>query len=540
MAEGEEPLGSSDASIAGVAMPRSEATTGGTVEVIVGGANVEVRLEEPLLPLQDPWYYSTSLFPAVGAPEVNPPGVPKKWILKGKAPNHEIAWVPAAFGIIDLRFQRKELLPAPIQFLCPYGKTVDRSDWVEQEGETTVTLKDMERICLLPSVGDVDPLELGLSGEEFVIAGKLLETFGGTFVSWGRNRARLHSDELEGSPYHIIESSINVVLLQTFIWEHSKDYFDVGKDVGDVKVTNWVVRAVGPNGELQFLGFEDGLPLLMKWMGLKVWNFPSITLLDDGAHFAWKPYSYVATSWEVEEVVISPPSRELFANTRLIPNTRAASAWATRQNLGFTEWQSGASEGTQSEGYDLEYAVVDFSKLLFLASVSSHISSPDILCSLGPTDEDIEMAGEPPVTDVIAREYTAEMLGQGLASEDPEVIVSGEAVASKGLDVTLTAKEAVVGVPSHGHVVSSPVHDLLVESSGATIKGMSLEEFLEKFAEDEENDKVATDFYTLSNDIVMFQWSEIPAEGQPLLATIVRKHSHFMTGCKLGASLRKC
>ena len=28
---------------------------------------------------------------------------------------------------------------------------------------------------------------------------------------------RLHSDELEGSPYHIIKSSINVVLLQTFI-----------------------------------------------------------------------------------------------------------------------------------------------------------------------------------------------------------------------------------------------------------------------------------------------------------------------------------
>ena len=40
---------------------------------------------------------------------------------------------------------------------------------------------------------------------------------------------RLRSDELEGSPYHIIESSINVVLLQTFIWEHSKDYVDVGK-----------------------------------------------------------------------------------------------------------------------------------------------------------------------------------------------------------------------------------------------------------------------------------------------------------------------
>nr|POE97721.1 hypothetical protein CFP56_71784 [Quercus suber] len=61
---------------------------------------------------------------------------------------------------------------------------------------------------------------------------------------------RLRTDELKGSLYHIIESSINVVLLQTFIWEHSKDYIDVGKDVGDVKATNWVVRPAGPNNEL--------------------------------------------------------------------------------------------------------------------------------------------------------------------------------------------------------------------------------------------------------------------------------------------------
>ena len=32
-------------------------------------------------------------------------------------------------------------------------------------------------------------------------------------------------------------------------------------------------------------------------MGLKVWNLPSITLLDDGAYFAWKPYSYVAAGF---------------------------------------------------------------------------------------------------------------------------------------------------------------------------------------------------------------------------------------------------
>ena len=57
-------------------------------------------------------------------------------------------------------------------------------------GETTVTLEDVERICLLPSMGDVNLLDLGLSDEEFTIAGKLLETFEGTYVSWPSNRIR--------------------------------------------------------------------------------------------------------------------------------------------------------------------------------------------------------------------------------------------------------------------------------------------------------------------------------------------------------------
>ena len=160
--------------------------------------------------------------------------------MRGKAPSHETTWVLAALGIIDLWFQWKELLPAPIQFLCPCGTTIGWSDWVKQEdvnegcqilrdvkifeavvvscgwnmyrdvralrflvcrwnpdthtfffpwGETTVTLEDVERICLLPSMGDVNLLELGLSDEEFVIVEKLLETFRGTSMSWGGNRA---------------------------------------------------------------------------------------------------------------------------------------------------------------------------------------------------------------------------------------------------------------------------------------------------------------------------------------------------------------
>ena len=104
MADGEEPLGSGDVGTAGVAMPGSEAMAGGTSEAVAGDDDAEVRLGEPLLPLQDPWYCLTSLFLAVGAFEVNPPGVPKKRILISVAPSHETTWVPIASGILDLRF----------------------------------------------------------------------------------------------------------------------------------------------------------------------------------------------------------------------------------------------------------------------------------------------------------------------------------------------------------------------------------------------------------------------------------------------------
>ena len=57
-------------------------------------------------------------------------------------------------------------------------------------GEIAVTLEDVERIFLLPSMGDINPLAVELSDEEFEIAGKLLETFKGTSTSWGGNRAR--------------------------------------------------------------------------------------------------------------------------------------------------------------------------------------------------------------------------------------------------------------------------------------------------------------------------------------------------------------
>ena len=50
---------------------------------------------------------------------------------------------------------------------------------------------------------------------------------------------------------------------------------------------------------------------------------------------------------------------------------------------------------------------------------------------------------------------------------------------------------------------------------------------------------MAVDFYPLSSNTIMFQRSEPPTKGQRLLEANVRKYPHFMTGCKLGDSLRK-
>ena len=104
MVEREELLGSGAAGTTRVVASGGEAVARGEAEVLVMGAGAKARRGELLLPLQDPWHCSTSLFPVVGASEVSPPGVPKKWILKGEAPSYETTWVLATSGVMDLRF----------------------------------------------------------------------------------------------------------------------------------------------------------------------------------------------------------------------------------------------------------------------------------------------------------------------------------------------------------------------------------------------------------------------------------------------------
>ena len=107
--------------------------------------------------------------------------------------------------------------------------------------------------------------------------------------------------------------------------------------------------------------------------------------------------------------------------------------------------QFGYSEGTQSEEYNFEDIAADFGKLLFLASVSSRVSSSDVLCSLGPTDEDIKVVGEDPTV--------AATTGEAAARE------SSEESTAKDLDVAITIGEVVASMPSQGQAVPSTIHD---------------------------------------------------------------------------------
>ena len=108
-------------------------------------------------------------------------------------------------------------------------------------------------------------------------------------------------------------------------------------------------------------------------------------------------------------------------------------------------WLQQSSKEMQSKGHDSEGTATDFGKLLFLASVSSCVSSTNIHCSLGPTDEDIEMAGEGPTIAATTREVAFWDSSEESTGEDPGVAV--------------TAGKVAAGVPSQRYAVSPTVHD---------------------------------------------------------------------------------
>ena len=63
--------------------------------------DVEI-VKKSLLPLQDPWYCSSPLFPMVPT-DISASDALSHWNIRGEAPNPETTWVPSALRVMDLR-----------------------------------------------------------------------------------------------------------------------------------------------------------------------------------------------------------------------------------------------------------------------------------------------------------------------------------------------------------------------------------------------------------------------------------------------------
>jgi hypothetical protein len=172
------------------------------------------RGESPLeRPLCDPWYLPHGAFPS--RIDLVSASSSQDLLCGSEQIDAASAWVPPAFTVMELEIRRKELLVVPIDFMSPCGPSISWNAWVDKElqdndfasnlrrakiyhavllsrgsdmycdilglgqlvrrwnptthtfflswGEITVTLIDVERILLLPSLGEADPIAIRLT-----------------------------------------------------------------------------------------------------------------------------------------------------------------------------------------------------------------------------------------------------------------------------------------------------------------------------------------------------------------------------------------
>ena len=106
----------------------------------------------------------------------------------------------------------------------------------------------------------------------------------------------LHDYEVERDSCHILVVAFNTTVLQTFLWEYSVNYIFAAKD----KVVVW-----GKFSDLSqrfldhFPDFWDNLPLVYRWVGLKIWDHDFVASLDFEENVLLRPYEedYPGFTW---------------------------------------------------------------------------------------------------------------------------------------------------------------------------------------------------------------------------------------------------
>uniref|UniRef100_A0A2N9F8G5 Aminotransferase-like plant mobile domain-containing protein n=1 Tax=Fagus sylvatica TaxID=28930 RepID=A0A2N9F8G5_FAGSY len=299
-------------------------------------------------PLLDPWYDNGGNFPNIPN-KVSLPPSNWEWMLRGQEATADRVWAPPLSSISDLRIQRGDMQPVPIDFEFPCSAAADWFHWVADEfmdvefcalleragvaeaillsrscnmyrdtealrqilrrwctsthtfffswGELTITLEDVENHWLLPVLGDMDPFAVEMSEEETVVEQALMARASTRINAWsvyfakateptirraafvaywlckclfgdapyysmkplyfrlavkisfghrfplaamflGYLYLQLDSvclDEIRGGSCHFITTCFNTSALQTFLWERSLNYQEVGNDNSQIR-----------------------------------------------------------------------------------------------------------------------------------------------------------------------------------------------------------------------------------------------------------------------------------------------------------------
>ncbi len=96
-------------------------------------------------------------------------------------------------------------------------------------------------------------------------------------------------DEVCSGSCQFITACFNSSALQTFLWEHSLNYLEVGNDNNQIreKFRNMPRHILSRSPDLKV-----NLPLVYRWVGLRVKDLDLVPSLDFKECIAWRPYSY--------------------------------------------------------------------------------------------------------------------------------------------------------------------------------------------------------------------------------------------------------
>uniref|UniRef100_A0A2N9HJJ6 Aminotransferase-like plant mobile domain-containing protein n=1 Tax=Fagus sylvatica TaxID=28930 RepID=A0A2N9HJJ6_FAGSY len=301
-------------------------------------------------------------------------------MLRGQEATADQVWVPPLSSISDLKIQRGDMQPVPIDFEFPCSAAADWFHWVADEfldvkfcalleragvaeaillsrscnmyrdtemlrqilrrwctsthtfffswGELTITLEDVENHWLLPVLGDMDPFAVEMSEEETLVEQALMARASTRINAWsvyfakgtepairraafvaywlckclfgdapyysmkplyfrlavkisfghrfplaamflGYLYLQLDSiclDEVRGGSCHFITTCFNTSALQTFLWERSLNYQEIGNDNSQIREK---YRNMSRHILSRYPDLKTNLPLVYRWVSFR-------------------------------------------------------------------------------------------------------------------------------------------------------------------------------------------------------------------------------------------------------------------------------